>query len=289
MNYLPIFDPSLWPQRELLGRLTGIMLCISFIIHRIFRFHNYTGNLPQFLRYLIRIFRGDQSWSSIHLGISDWHWFMWFSIWIIETGIFMGYILAFVSREKASSVAKGFMEVVFPIIIAALPIIITLTPMNFRVTWPHLLQFLSNSAASYGFGGIARINLVLRNWEPTFVIFLFLIICGGLINLTGLFTLRKAFTIMSEARLLIRKGIFSIVRHPLYTGHFIMFFGYLMFHLYWYTCVLYILFISGQYVRARIEENKLMRLFPEYADYMRTTGMFFPRLSGEMRKHDNQL
>jgi protein-S-isoprenylcysteine O-methyltransferase Ste14 len=29
---------------------------------------------------------------------------------------------------------------------------------------------------------------------------------------------------MSEVRVLIRRGIFSLVRHPLYTGHFVMFF-----------------------------------------------------------------
>jgi len=90
--------------------------------------------------------------------------------------------------------------------------------------------------------------------------------------------LRKAFTITSEARLLIRRGLFSIVRHPLYAGHFVMFFGYLLFHLHWYTVALYLMFIAGQYKRARIEESKLMAVFPEYPDYMKNTGMFFPKI-----------
>jgi protein-S-isoprenylcysteine O-methyltransferase Ste14 len=89
--------------------------------------------------------------------------------------------------------------------------------------------------------------------------------------------MRKAFTITSEARIFIRHGIFSKVRHPLYTGHFIMFFGYMMFHLYWYTALLYCLFVLGQYIRSRIEERKLLGVFPEYAGYMRETGMFLPR------------
>jgi protein-S-isoprenylcysteine O-methyltransferase Ste14 len=260
LNNLPIFDPSLWPRRELLARLTGITICIVFIIHRVLRFNKYTGNLPPFLR----------NSSGMHLSASDWHWIMWFSVWIIETGIFTGYILAFVSRNEAKSIAKGFMEVIFPVIVAAVPIVITLTPMNFRSVWPPLLRSMNNYT-----GWAAP---VFWNWEPVFFFFLAIIICGGMINLTGLLALRKAFTIMSEARALIRQGIFSLVRHPLYAGHFMVFFGYLMFHLHWYTCALYAMFMAGQYVRARIEERKLMGTFPEYAGYMRTTGMFFPRL-----------
>ena len=206
--------------------------------------------------------KGELLLSGIHLGSSDWHWIMWFLVWIIETCIFAGYILAFISRSEARSVANGFMEVVFPLIIAALPLAITITPMNFRSIWPDLLH-----SPDYA------------HTNPAFFFILFVITCGGVINLSGLITLRKAFTIMSEARVLVRQGMFSIIRHPLYTGYFIMFFGYLLFHLYWYTCILYILFVIGQYVRARIEEGKLMSAFPEYADYMRSTGMFFPRLS----------
>jgi len=37
-------------------------------------------------------------------------------------------------------------------------------------------------------------------------------------------------------------------------------------------------FIAGQVARARIEERKLAETFPEYVEYRRTTGMFFPRL-----------
>ena len=124
-----------------------------------------------------------------------------------------------------------------------------------------------------------RTTSIFRDWEPIFFFFLAIIIIGGMINLIGLITLRKAFTIMSEARVLIRNGIYSRIRHPLYTGHFIMFFGYLMFHLFWCTSVLYVLFVLGQYVRARIEENKLMNAFPEYSMYMRSAGMFFPKIT----------
>jgi len=257
LNNLPVFDPSLWPQRELLARATGTVFCSLFIIHRLFRFHAYTGDQPPFI---IK--------QSLPVNAADWHWIMWFLVWIIETGIFAGYILAFLSRSDAKSVARGFMEVVFPLAVAAIPVVITITPMNFREVWPPILLKLNSVRSAQAW----------ESWEPAFFLFLTVIVCGGLINLTGLLTLRKAFTIMSEARMLIDRGIFSLVRHPLYAGHFVMFFGYLLFHLYWHTVLLYIAFVSGQYVRARIEERKLMDAFPAYARYMRETGMFFPRL-----------
>ncbi len=281
-NDLPIFDPGLWPRRELTARLAGISICTAFVIHRVFRFGRYTGAAPPFLEHMAGAIRGEQSLSGIHLGPGDRHWIMWFLVWVIETGIFTGYILAFMSRREAKSVAKGFMEVVFPVVIAALPIVITVTPMNFRDVWPPFLQYMAGYLSSAGFKDTGAFSAV-SGWEPAFFVFLAIILFGGMINLVGLFTLRRAFTIMSEARMLIRRGIFSVIRHPLYAGHFVMFFGYLLFHLYWYTCILYVVFLAGQYLRARIEEAKLLSVFPEYAGYMESAGMFFPRLRGKRK------
>jgi protein-S-isoprenylcysteine O-methyltransferase Ste14 len=267
LNDLPLFDPARWPRRELISRLAGISICVGFIIHRIFRFTRYTGVS---FRVLIDT-------AGIHPAAFDLHWLMWFAAWVIETGIFAGYILAFMTRTEARGVAKGFMEVVFPFTVAAIPMVITLTPMNFTAFWPPLLQAMANSLAASSLTGVYWAVPFFRHWEPAFFLFLAMIICGGIVNLAGLLTLRKAFTITSEARTFIRHGIFSKVRHPLYTGHFIMFFGYVMFHLYWYTALLYGLFVLGQYFRSRIEERKLSGVFPEYEGYMGDTGMFFPR------------
>ena len=104
-----------------------------------------------------------------------------------------------------------------------------------------------------------------------------LMILGGGINLVGLLTLRRGFAIMSEARELIMHGIFRYVRHPLYTGHFIMFFGSLLLRLHPATIGMYLLFCIGQVIRAKIEERKLKAAFPRYETYRRRTGMFFPK------------
>jgi len=272
-NDRPIFNPSLWPQRELLAKVAGSAVCLVFMAHRIFRFNRYTGKVPPFLKQFSGIFERS---AGSHFTITDWHWLMWFSVWIIETGILAGYIMAFISRTEAKSVAKGFMEVIFPVIIAALPLLIVLAPMNFNEIWPPLIIFLSGLLTNVSSN--FWLSFLWQSWEPVFFLFLAIITIGGTLNLIGLLTLRKAFTITSEARLLIRRGLFSIVRHPLYAGHFLMFFGYLLFHLHWYTVVLYLVFIAGQYKRARIEESKLMAVFPEYPDYLKSTGMFFPKI-----------
>jgi len=254
-----------------LAGAVGVTACLAFVAHRIFRFNRYTGDLPPFLK---------QFPASIDLRFTlvDWHWLMWLSVWIIETGILTGYMVAFTSRTGAKSVARGFMEVVFPMIIAGLPFLIVLTPMNFNRVWPPaigaLKDFLYNQTVSANF----KAAFLLQSWEPVFFLFLTVIIVGGAINLLGLLSLRKAFTITAEARLLIRQGLFKYIRHPLYAGHFVMFAGYLLFHLYWYTVMLYLIFLGGQYLRARMEERKLMSVFSEYADYRRDTGMFVPKI-----------
>lgn len=178
------------------------------------------------------------------------------TVWLIETGIFVGYIAAYASRVRAVSVADGFMEVAFPIIVAAIPILISLAPCTLP-RWAPLDSPLHPYA---------------------YLIVMGLIILGGLINLIGLLTMRRAFTIMTEARTLVTTGIFNRMRHPLYTGHFIMFFGSLLLRLHGYAVVMYLLFAAGQVVRANMEERKLTQVFPEYADYKKGTGMFWPKI-----------
>lgn len=175
---------------------------------------------------------------------------------MVETAIFLGYIAAYFTRKDAVGVARGVMETVFPFVVAGIPVLISLTPYNL----PERVPFISFRHFYY-YTGI-----------------MMLILSGGLINLVGLLTLRRSFTIMSEAREVITTGIFRWVRHPLYTGHFIMFFGSLCLRLHAYTLVLYILFAAGQVLRAGIEEKKLIRFFPEYRHYQEKTGMFFPKL-----------
>jgi protein-S-isoprenylcysteine O-methyltransferase Ste14 len=150
------------------------------------------------------------------------------------------------------------MQTMFPLIVGVLPQLIVLTNFTYRDWFPER-------------SGTHMTGL--------YVIIAILIV-GGALNLIGLLWLRRSFTIMSEARVLIRSGIYRWVRHPIYAAHFLIYLCYTLLYFHAATVAIYVAFVAGQIVRARIEERKLAGVFPEYEEYRRTTGMFFPRLRG---------
>ena len=250
-----IFNPVNWPLRELTSRVAALTLFAAIIG---FRIHNF-DRFPQLFddAYLfygaIKTAAGTPLYS---IGDIRLLWGIKLMVWIIESAIYIGYIASYATRGGVVSIAKGFLEVGFPFLVAGLPFLIFFMPYSL----PQWLPFSST------------LHFVF------FQIIMGLIIFGGIINLVGLITLRRAFTIMSEARTLITHGIFRFVRHPLYTGHFIMFFGSMLLRLSVPTVLLYLLFLVGQVFRARIEERKLELAFADYAIYKDRTGMFMPKI-----------
>jgi protein-S-isoprenylcysteine O-methyltransferase Ste14 len=258
LNDLPIFDPSRWPAREALARTAGILAVGAFLVRRILQLPAFPGftddvtwarpwfapfeSLPRFLAarpFNLQAYyeHFGYSWNEIRL-----LWTTRFLIWIAETGILLGYILAFVTRKPAKSVARGFLETFFPLILGVLPFVIVMTGYTYHEWIPERSR-----------------------WQ-------------GAANAIGLLSLRPAFTIMTEARLFVRTGLYRFVRHPLYAAHFVIYFCYTLLHCHLSTVALYAVFVIGQTIRARNEERKVAAVFPEYEDYRRTTGMFLPRL-----------
>lgn len=78
---------------------------------------------------------------------------------------------------------------------------------------------------------------------------------------------------------LVTDGVYKYVRHPQYTGIFII---TLAFMIQWPTLTTLILwpFVIAMYVRlAKQEEQDVLKEFPEaYREYMERTPMFFPRI-----------
>ena len=251
-----IFEPARWPHRELISRTMALLIILGFLALRIYQF----GYFPQTFEEAHAFYAGFKASTGEAL-YSQGHitalWGIRLAVWIIETAIYLGYIASYASRTRAISIAAGFMETAFPVMVAGTPVLLSLMPYSL----PRWAPF-SSPVHLYFYLGIMA-----------------LIVIGGAINLIGLLTLRRSFTIMSEARELVVRGIFSHIRHPLYTGHFIMFFGSLLLRLHPVSVALYLLFCVGQVVRARIEERKLVQSFPEYTAYKDQTGMFFPRLT----------
>lgn len=108
------------------------------------------------------------------------------------------------------------------------------------------------------------------------------IVSGCFINITGRFNLGSNWANhikIYDEHTLVQKGMYKIVRHPLYASIMLMFYG---------ACLVYrnilcffavtFIFIPFMYYRAKQEETLLIQAFPEYKDYKRRTGMFFPKI-----------
>ena len=274
LNDLPIFDSARWPAREMLARVVGILAVTAFVLRRILQLPSWPGyirevdwvkpffNKLSFLPSVLLAAPFDLDWRYAYFGYTREQvrilWSLEFMVWILETGILVGYVAGFLTRAPAKAPARGFMESVYPLLLALLPFAITMTSYTYPQWMPeHVHTHLR---------GLYALNMAL--------------VAGAALNVLGLFTLRKAFTITSEARVFVSGGIYSLIRHPLYTAHFLIYFCYTLLHLQPLTVGLYGIFVAGQTLRARIEERKLAAAFPEYEGYRQATGMFLPKLRG---------
>jgi protein-S-isoprenylcysteine O-methyltransferase Ste14 len=128
---------------------------------------------------------------------------------------------------------------------------------------------------------------VIENSEISRFIAIFgaiLVFVGAVCNVFARFTLGANWAnhikIYDNHRL-VNKGLYGIVRHPLYSSIILMFFGASLS----YSNILsglsvILIFIPFMYYRAKQEEKLLSDVFPEYVEYSRKTGMFFPKLIG---------
>lgn len=115
-----------------------------------------------------------------------------------------------------------------------------------------------------------------------------MILTGCAANIKGRFNLGKNWANqikIYKEHTLVQTGMYSIVRHPLYSSIIFMFYG---------GCLVYrniaafsavsVVFIPFMYYRAKQEETLLLQSFPKYEEYKKTTGMLFPMI--RKRKDD---
>ena len=105
-----------------------------------------------------------------------------------------------------------------------------------------------------------------------------LVLAGNALAVFVLLRLRGSFSIMAEARQLVRSGAYRFVRHPLYLAEEIATIGSVMQFLSIWTVVLVVVQIACQIRRMRNEEAVLMKVFPEYSSYMTKTARIIPGL-----------
>lgn len=105
-----------------------------------------------------------------------------------------------------------------------------------------------------------------------------LLLIGFSLSAFVMIWLGRSFSIMPEARRLVTRGPYAIVRHPLYSAEEIAIFGTLLLNL----SIPAVLLVAVQWMlqlrRMRNEEQVLRSAFPEYEKYAARTPKFFPRL-----------
>lgn len=106
---------------------------------------------------------------------------------------------------------------------------------------------------------------------PTGIILLLL---SGFLALKGL---SIVFGDKAEKSTVIKKGVFSIVRHPIYLSEILLYFGLLMLSISLAATFIWIAAIAFLHYISRYEEKLLLQRFgEEYREYMRDVAMWIP-------------
>jgi protein-S-isoprenylcysteine O-methyltransferase Ste14 len=88
--------------------------------------------------------------------------------------------------------------------------------------------------------------------------------------------LGRSFSIAPQARALVTRGPYAIVRHPLYAAEEIALIGLAM-HIVWYAALPFIAaHVALQLKRMSYEEHLLREVFPPYDAYARRTARLIP-------------
>lgn len=108
--------------------------------------------------------------------------------------------------------------------------------------------------------------------KTSFVIGTLLTLIGITIWWFGKITLHDAFTAMPKANKLIKKGIYSKFRHPIYVGLSLLLIGWMLIFNHWIAYIICSITIIVQIIRAHFEEKILEEKFgKEYTKYKKET------------------
>lgn len=128
-----------------------------------------------------------------------------------------------------------------------------------------------------------------RSWRPEWLTQTTIApvgIAGGLLWLTGsllvvfsIWSLRYAFSIEPEARRVVRNGAYAFVRHPIYLGYVLQYGGVSLIYPSPVLGATVLAWLALTLTRIRYEEQVLVRAFPEYEAYRRSTGALIPRFA----------
>ncbi len=126
---------------------------------------------------------------------------------------------------------------------------------------------------------ILHFSLFLAQLFPFYLRILFslpFLILAFLLARSGL---KAVFGEQREELVLIKSGVFSIVRHPIYLGAILLYLGFIIISLSIISFCIWIVIILFYYFISRYEEKLLIdKLGSQYEEYMNAVPMFIPRI-----------
>jgi protein-S-isoprenylcysteine O-methyltransferase Ste14 len=103
---------------------------------------------------------------------------------------------------------------------------------------------------------------------------LIIMFCSGYLARSGL---RIVFGETREQPVVIRKGVFGMVRHPIYLGSILFYLGMIIATLSLLSLLMWIVIIIFYHLISRYEEKLLLKKFGiEYENYLREVPMWIP-------------
>jgi len=124
---------------------------------------------------------------------------------------------------------------------------------------------------------LAALPLTWRpDWLLTTTTIAIVVLYGWVI--WALVTLRRGFSVFPEARHLVTRGPYGIVRHPLYAAYFLVYALVALPRISGIVVLIATLGIAAEVMRAKYEEQLLRSVFPSYSQYANRVPAFFSRV-----------
>ena len=129
-------------------------------------------------------------------------------------------------------------------------------------------------------GTFLSVGFLLLPWqELSYVLYLaslLLVIAGTGLAICAVLALGRSISLLPEARRLVTRGPYALLRHPLYLGEIVAMAGVTLEYLSAWALLLLGLICAFQLQRMKYEELVLFQSFPEYRDYMTRTARLMP-------------